>query len=87
MFRRTTQAAFRIFLTAAVAVSFSTWTRGDDRPGFHVIAKNSLDEEMYTTPAVSDGKLFVRTTSALVCISESGRFRIGIIPDSGRNFP
>jgi outer membrane protein assembly factor BamB len=43
----------------------------ENRPGFHVLAKNSLDEEMYTTPAMSNGQLFVRTTTALVCISES----------------
>jgi hypothetical protein len=35
-----------------------------------VLAKNSLDEEMYTTPAVSNGELFIRTTTALLCISE-----------------
>jgi hypothetical protein len=43
----------------------------ENRPGFHVLARNSLDEDMYTTPAVSNGQLFVRTTTALVCISES----------------
>ena len=42
----------------------------ENRPGFHVLAKNALDEEVYTTPAISNGQLFVRTTSALVCISE-----------------
>jgi outer membrane protein assembly factor BamB len=40
----------------------------ENRPGFHVVAKNDLNEEMYTTPAVSDGHLFVRTVSALICI-------------------
>lgn len=44
----------------------------ENRPGFHVLEKNSLDEEVYTTPAVSNGQLFIRTTSALVCISEPG---------------
>ncbi len=43
----------------------------ENRPGFHVLAKNELSEEIYTTPAVSDGQLFVRTTAALVCIGES----------------
>jgi hypothetical protein len=42
----------------------------ENRPGFHVIATNPLDEEIYTSPAVSDGQLFVRTVSALICISE-----------------
>jgi len=42
----------------------------ENRPGIHVLAKNSLDEEMYTTPAISNGQLFVRTTTALLCIAE-----------------
>ncbi len=42
----------------------------ENRPGFHVLAKNSLDEEVYSTPAVSNGQLFVRTTTAIVCISD-----------------
>ena len=43
----------------------------ENRPGFHVLAKNELSEEMYATPAVSDGQLFVRTTAALICIGVS----------------
>jgi outer membrane protein assembly factor BamB len=42
-----------------------------NRPDFHVLAQNSLGEEMYTTPAVSDGQLFVRTTTALLCIADA----------------
>lgn len=42
----------------------------ENRPGFHVLAKNVLGEEMYTTPAVSDGRLFVRTNTALLCIGD-----------------
>src|SRR6056297_669765 len=43
----------------------------ENRPGFHVLARNSLDEEMYSTPAVSNGQLFVRTIKALICIAEA----------------
>lgn len=43
----------------------------ENGPAFRVLEKNSLDEEMYTTPAVSNGQLFVRTVKAVVCISES----------------
>ncbi len=43
----------------------------ENRPGFHVLAKNDLGEEMYSTPAVSDRQLFVRTTTALVCIGKA----------------
>ncbi len=34
MFDKLTQTALRIFLTSAVAVSFTTWTRGDDWPAW-----------------------------------------------------
>jgi outer membrane protein assembly factor BamB len=40
----------------------------ENRPGFHVIARNDLHEEVYTTPAVSNGQIFVRTVQALYCI-------------------
>ena len=40
----------------------------ENRPGFHVIARNDLNEEVYTTPAVSSGQIFVRTVKALYCI-------------------
>ena len=43
----------------------------ENQPSFKVIARNELGEETCTTPAVSGGQLFVRTTSALVCIAES----------------
>lgn len=42
----------------------------ENRPGFQVLARNDLGEELYTTPAISDGQLFVRTTTALVCIGD-----------------
>ena len=45
----------------------------ENRPGFHVLAKNELGEEVYSTPAAADGRLFVRTTAALVCIGNENR--------------
>lgn len=36
--------------------------------GFKVLAKNELGETVYTTPAISQGQLFVRTESHLICI-------------------
>ena len=42
----------------------------ENRPGFHVIARNELGEEVYTTPAVSSGQLFVRSVNSLFCIGK-----------------
>jgi outer membrane protein assembly factor BamB len=37
-------------------------------PEFKVVRKNSLDEQVWSTPAFAHGNLFVRTTKALYCI-------------------
>lgn len=38
-------------------------------PKFEVVAVNRLDEEVMASPAVADGKLFIRTASKLYCIA------------------
>ncbi len=38
---------------------------------FELLARNSLGERSLSTPAVSGGKLFVRTDSTLVCVTKS----------------
>jgi len=35
---------------------------------FEVVAKNDLKEECYATPALSDGRIYIRTATRLVCI-------------------
>lgn len=40
----------------------------ENRPGFHVLARNEIGEEVYTTPALANGQLFVRSVNALFCI-------------------
>ena len=37
---------------------------------WEVIAVNDLREEIYATPALSDGKIFVRTMGGLYCFSK-----------------
>jgi outer membrane protein assembly factor BamB len=37
---------------------------------FDVVAKNALGEECNATPAVSDGRLFIRTAGGLWCLGE-----------------
>lgn len=39
-------------------------------PKFEVIAENKLDEYTLASPAISDGQIFLRTTSALYCIGK-----------------
>ena len=39
-------------------------------PAFEVIAENKLDEYTLASPAMSDGQIFLRTTSALYCIGK-----------------
>jgi len=44
-----------------------------DAADFQVLAKNDLNEEVYTTPAVSNGRIFISTTQSLICISSTAR--------------
>jgi hypothetical protein len=32
-----------------------------------LLAANSLDEEIFATPAIAEGRLYVRTVAALYC--------------------
>lgn len=43
----------------------------ENGPSFNVLSKNELGETVYSTPAVSEGQLFVRTESNLICIRSS----------------
>lgn len=38
---------------------------------FDLVAQNELGEPVFTTPAVSDGRLFVRSETGLFCIGVS----------------
>ena len=38
---------------------------------FRLLAKNTLDDECYASPAVSDGEIFIRTLKRLYCIRET----------------
>ncbi len=35
---------------------------------FKILARNALDEPCHATPAIANGKLYVRTESSLICI-------------------
>ncbi len=37
---------------------------------FEVLARNALDEPCHATPAVANGRLYLRTEASLVCIGE-----------------
>ena len=39
-------------------------------PSFELLAENPLEERVFATPAVADGKLFIRTATKLYCIGK-----------------
>jgi outer membrane protein assembly factor BamB len=39
-------------------------------PKFDLVAKNSLDDEAYASPAISDGRIFLRTLHHLYCVDK-----------------
>ena len=39
-------------------------------PEYKVLHLNKLDEQVWASPAIADGALFIRTTKSLYCISE-----------------
>jgi hypothetical protein len=40
----------------------------EDGPELKVLGKNDLGEEIIATPAIADGRLFVRTRASLICV-------------------
>ena len=44
------------------------WVIAADEKGYKLLAKNDLGEPSRSTPAVSGGKLFLRTYSHLFCV-------------------
>ena len=49
---------------------------GDVEPTLRVVAVNSLGEKNLASPAVANGRLFIRTDRALYCLGGSGSSRI-----------
>ena len=55
---------------------YATNQRGDtvvfapNAEAYEQLAANSLGEQSNSTPAISDGEIFLRTFDALYCISE-----------------
>jgi outer membrane protein assembly factor BamB len=39
-------------------------------PTFEVLAENALNDYCLSSPAVSDGQIFIRTSGALYCIGK-----------------
>jgi len=39
-------------------------------PDFEILAENSLDDYCLSSPAISDGQIFIRTGEYLYCIGE-----------------
>lgn len=49
---------------------------GDSEPTLRVVAVNPLDEKNLASPAVANGRLFIRTDKALYCLGGSGISRM-----------
>lgn len=45
----------------------------EDSNGLKVLAKNDLGGEILATPAIADGRLFIRTREKIYCIAEMGK--------------
>ena len=39
-------------------------------PEWEILAVNSLDEDTFATPAILDGRIYVRTRAALYCFAK-----------------
>jgi outer membrane protein assembly factor BamB len=37
-----------------------------------ILAVNELDDECYATPAIADGRIYIRTRSTLFCFGKTG---------------
>lgn len=44
-----------------------------DGPELEILSKNDMDEEILATPAIADGRFFVRTRESIVCISNEAK--------------
>jgi outer membrane protein assembly factor BamB len=42
-------------------------------PKFEYIAKNAIGEKMFASPAISNGKIYLRGYQHLFCISKNGK--------------
>jgi hypothetical protein len=43
----------------------------EDGPELKVLGKNDIGEEIIATPAIADGRLFIRTRENLICVSNT----------------
>ena len=41
-------------------------------PEWEILAINSLDEDTFATPAILDGRIYVRTRDGLYCFAKRG---------------
>jgi outer membrane protein assembly factor BamB len=42
----------------------------DDKPELEVLARNDMGGEIFATPAIAEGRLFIRTRDKVLCVSE-----------------
>jgi hypothetical protein len=49
-------------------------------PSFEVVAENKLGENCYSSPAISDGQIFIRAEKHLYCIGPASQTRKAVVP-------
>src|SRR4029078_4658219 len=59
----------RVYLSDDEGVTYVL--TGDGK--FDVLARNELKDEVYASPAISHGQIFIRTLGALSCIAKKGQ--------------
>ena len=59
----------RVYFTADNGVTFVVKASDD----YELLAKNPLGENVYASPAFSDGDIFIRGAKHLWCIAANGR--------------
>ena len=45
----------------------------DDKPELEVLARNDMGGEIFATPAIAGGRLFIRTRDKVLCVSEEAK--------------
>ena len=63
----------RIYWTAESGETYVLdMSGGSDKPTVRTIAVNPLDEKVFASPAIANGKIYIRTHKNLVCIAGKG---------------
>ncbi|HUT34540.1 MAG TPA: PQQ-binding-like beta-propeller repeat protein [Planctomycetota bacterium] len=57
-----------------------------ERPALRLLATNPLGERVYASPAIADGRLYIRTSKSLFCIAGGGETKPPAVATTPRSF-